>query len=197
MNPVDHVAQYRNAMARRLRLSTLVKGFTIVLAAALCFTLAFAWLLIQLDPSPAFLIYGRISLCVCLGISAAAAIAIPVARLRPMVVARAVENRFPQFSQRLVTLTENGHNTADPFLSLVAEDTLGIARGATPQQLVTRGRMLSVGVMAAGMGFLLVWLVLWSHGVVGNEAKALWTGTDQFTIELRPPYASQCFGDPL
>src|ERR1022692_4725845 len=103
MNPVDSVAQYRNAMARRLRLSALAKGFTIVLAVALCFTLAFAWLLTQLDPSPAYLTYSRVALLMCVGVSAIAAIAIPVVRLRPMVVARAVEKRFPQFSQRLVT----------------------------------------------------------------------------------------------
>jgi len=186
MNPVDGVAQYRDAMARRLRLCALIKGFAMVLALALCFTLVFAWLLTRLDPSPAYLTYGRICLFVCLGISAVAAVAIPIVRLGPMAVARRVEERFPQFSQRLLTLAEGRHDPADPFMSLVAEDTLGIALGATPQQLVSRGKMLSVGAMAAGAGCLLVWLVTWSYGVVGNEAKALWTGTDQFTIELKP-----------
>jgi hypothetical protein len=186
MNPVDSVAQYRNAMARRLRLSALIKGFAVVLAVALCFTLAVAWLLTRLDPSPVFLMYGRAALFVCLGISAVAAVAIPMVRLGPMAVARRVEKKFPQFGQRLVTLAESRCDAADPFMSLVAEDTLDIARGATPQQLVGGWRMLGVGMMAAGTGCLLVWLVMWSRGVVGNEAEALWTGTDQFTVELKP-----------
>ncbi len=186
MNPVDSVAQYRNAMARRLRLSVLIKGFAIVLGLALCFTWGFAWLLTQLDPSPAFLVFGRISLLVCLGISAVVCVVLPIMRLGPMAVASIVEKKFPQFSQRLVTLAESRHDPADPFMSLIAEDTLGIARGAAPQQLFGRGKMLSVGAMAASAGCLLVWLVMWSDGVASNEAKALWTGTDQFTIELKP-----------
>jgi len=186
MNPVDGVTEYRNAMTRRLRLSALIKGFAIVMAVALCCTVAFAWLLTRLDPSPVFLTYSRVALLVCLAISAIATIAIPVVQLTPMAVARAVEKRFPQFGQRLVTLEESRHDHADPFMSLIAEDTLGIARGATPQQLVGLGKMFSVAAMAAATCFLLVSLVMWPHGVIGNEAKALWIGSDQFTVELKP-----------
>lgn len=197
MNPVDSVTRYREAMARRLRLSFLIKGFAIVLALALCFTLAFAWLLTRLDPSPVYLTYSPVALLVYLGASAVVAIAIPVMRLTPMVVARAVEKQFPQFGQRLVTLEERHYDHADPFMSLIAEDTLGIARGATPQQLVGRGKMLSVGAMAAATCFLLLWLVMWTRGVVGQEAKALWMGTSDFTVELKPLHKTVLRGSPV
>jgi len=104
-----------------------------------------------------------------------------------MAVARRVEKKFPQFSERLVTLTESRHNhAADPFQMLLAEDTLGIARGATPEQLVDCGKILSVAAMGAGAGFLLMWLVLWSRGPVAAEARALWTDKNEFAVELKP-----------
>lgn len=154
---------------------------------SLCFTLALAWLLTQMAPSPATLLFCRVSLLSCLGISAVAVIAVPVVRLSPMVVARKVEKRFPQFSQRLVTLTESPRNRAIvPFYDLIAEDTLGIARGATPEQLVGGVKMAGVAAMGIGAGFVLLWLALWPRGAVGREAQALWTGSSDFSVELKP-----------
>lgn len=184
-------------MARRLRLNALIKGFAIVLELALGLTVAFAWMLRLLDPSPMYLTYGRVLLFVCLAISMVVAVWIPIVRFKPTVVARAVEKRFPQFGQKLMTLAESRHDPSDPFMNLIAEDTLAIARGANSQQLAGRGSMLSIAAMAVGTSFLFVWLVMWPHGVVGTEAKALWMGTNEFVVELKPIHKTVLQGSPL
>ena len=53
--------------------------------------------------------------------------------------AQEVEQRHPGFDQRLLTFTERSReNASDPFLPLLAEDALVIARDAEPEQLSTR-----------------------------------------------------------
>jgi hypothetical protein len=121
------------------------------------------------------------------GITAAATIVIPLVSLNAMAVARKVENKFPQFKQRLLTLTERAHShAADPFLPLIAENTLVIARETRPKDLVRTRTILSAASVGCAAGLLLVWLVLSSRGVIANEARALWTGTSEFAIELTP-----------
>jgi hypothetical protein len=107
-----------------------------------------------------------------------------------MQVARKVESKFPQFKQRLLTLTELPPEQAqEPFLPLVAEDTLAIALRVRPQDLVGLRTILTIASVAAAIGLLLAWLILSSPGrmpgSLANEARALWTGDREFAIDLQ------------
>ena len=64
----------------------------------------------------------------------AAALVVPVIRLNRRRAARAAESRYPQFEERLLTFTESmEQNPADPFLPLLADDTLAVAQQAEPE----------------------------------------------------------------
>ena len=59
-------------------------------------------------------------------------LAIPLSRLSRRNVVGKAENLFPQFQQRLITFAERDQNEHEPFLDLLAADTLEAARGAEP-----------------------------------------------------------------
>ncbi len=63
----------------------------------------------------------------------------PLYRLTSRRAIGAAESTFPQFEQRLTTFTER--DGRDPFIELLAEDTLEVAQTAEPEQFVTNSRL--------------------------------------------------------
>ena len=56
-------------------------------------------------------------------------------RLNRRNAARRAEAQYPQFEERLLTFTERlESNPGDPFLELLADDTLRVAQQAEPQE---------------------------------------------------------------
>src|SRR5208282_743872 len=82
---------------------------------------------------------SRFALIVILAISAAAGLAYPLRRLNRRRAVGAAESAFPQFQQRLITFTER--DGQDPFIELLAGETLEIAQSAEPRQVVTDRRL--------------------------------------------------------
>ena len=66
--------------------------------------------------------------------------------------ARAAERKYPHFEERLVTLSERMEQTPnDPFLHLLADDTLRVAADAAPEGVAGTGLIfgLSTAALAA------------------------------------------------
>ena len=83
---------------------------------------------------------------------------------------------FPQFQQRLVTFAERQENRRDPFIELLAADTLEVARNAEPEQLLPNKTLLiSAGIGVASLA-VLVWMIVAGPGYLGYGAALLWTG---------------------
>ena len=50
-----------------------------------------------------------------------------------------LKSTFPQFQERLTTFTER--DGQDPFIELLAGDTLDVAKSAEPKEMVSDGRL--------------------------------------------------------
>ena len=109
-----------------------------------------------------------------LAIAAAAGLALPLLRLTRRRAIGTAEAAFPQFQQRLTTFTErDGH---DPFIELLAGDTLGVAQSAEPKQFVTDFRLWSSLGAGVGAFVILLWIIAAGPGFLGYGASLLWTG---------------------
>ena len=113
-----------------------------------------------------------------LGIGAAIALApgrAADAHEPPRAPRRKVERKHPGFDQRLLTFTEKSRdNASDPFLPLLAEDALMMARDAEPEQVIESGRIIRFASLAAAAASVLVWLMFWGPGVFGYGTALLW-----------------------
>ena len=119
---------------------------------------------------------ARAVLLVALALGAVFGLAIPLWRWSRRWWIRRAERAFPQFEQRLLTFTERDRDGQDPFLELLAADTLRVAdtadvKAAAPDEMLIA--LLAVGVVSLGT---LVWLIRAGPGYFGYGAAALWRG---------------------
>ena len=136
MNPLTGLTDYLRRVERRLRVQAFTRGAAITAAAALVCTVlavllanAFAFS----DPSVAT---ARVLLFVALALALGAGLVIPLLRLNRRRAARETERKFPEFEERLLTFTERARtNPDDPFLPLLAADTLEVTRQAEPARV--------------------------------------------------------------
>ena len=84
------------------------------------------------------------------------------------------ETTFPQFQERLTTFTER--DGQDPFIELLAGDTLEVAKFAEPKEFVSDSRLwASLGAAVAACA-VLIWIIAAGPGYMGYGASLLWTG---------------------
>ncbi len=170
----EQVHAYIAQLEHRLRWSTLLRGVALLTGAALLATL----LLVSIANARAFsdgsVTAARFALILILAVVAAAGLAVPLRRLTRRRAVQTAEAAFPQFQQRLTTFTER--DGQDPFIELLAGDTLEVAQFAQPRELVTDLRLW--GSLAAGVGAfaVLVWMIAAGPGFLGYGASLLWTG---------------------
>jgi hypothetical protein len=124
-----------------------------------------------------------VALALALGIG----LVVPLLRLNRRNAARETERKFPEFEERLLTFTERVRtNPEDPFLPLLAADTLEVARQAEPARVAGRNRILSFISAAAGSLVVLIWLGTSGPGFLGYGTSLLWGGLPKG--ELAPYY---------
>ena len=144
MNPLDRLSEYLGAIERRLRLIALTRGIAVTAGMALALTIVAVLVINQFAFSNGSVIGARVFLFLGLAFAIAAALVIPVIRLNRRNAARRAEARYPQFEERLLTFTERiENNPSDPFLALLADDTLRVAEQAEPKN-VARARGFTV-----------------------------------------------------
>src|ERR1700722_1824023 len=174
MTAREQLHAYIAQLEQRLRWGTVLRGVAILTGGALVATLALVTIANALAFSHGSVPAARFALILILAGAAAAGLALPLRRLTRRRAIGSAEAAFPQFQQRLTTFTErDGH---DPFIELLADDTLGIAQSAEPSQMVTDLRLW--GSLAAGVGAfaILLWMIAAGPGFLGYGAFLLSPG---------------------
>ena len=168
----SYIAQLR----RRLRLHAWLRGATIFTGTALVVTVALVLVLNHLAFPDRGLLAARIVIFIALGVAACAGIALPLMRLTHARAVNKAETAAPELEQRLTTFQERESKGSDPFLELLAADTLSKLRDSTPSKLVPEKRLF----VFSGAGFacfaVLVWLIVSGPGYLGYGSSLIWTG---------------------
>ena len=187
MNPLTSLTDYLRRVERRLRILALSKGAAITAAAALVFTVLAVLLANAFAFSDPSVTTARVLLFVALALALGIGLVVPLLRLNRRNAARETERKFPEFEERLLTFTERVRtNPEDPFLPLLAADTLEVARQAEPARVAGRNRILSFISAAAGSLVVLIWLGTSGPGFLGYGTSLLWGGLPKG--ELAPYY---------
>src|SRR5438876_861313 len=183
MNPLDRLSEYLRTVEKRLRLLTWTRGAAIAAGAALVSTIVLVLIANSFAFSSGSLLASRTVLFLALALAIGAGLLIPLLRLNARRAAREAEEKFPEFEQRLLTFTEKSNGGArDPFLELLAADTLEAARQAEPARVTTQSKILGFASVAVGAVVVLIWLGMAGPGFLGYGTSLLWAG---------PPKAAQ------
>src|SRR5580658_304945 len=154
MSSREQVHAYIAQLEQRLRWSTVLRGLAILTCGALVATLVLVTIANALAFSHGSVTAARFALILILAIAAAAGLALPLRRLTRHRAVETAEAAFPQFQQRLTTFTER--DGQDPFIDLLAGDTLEVAQSAEPRQMVTDRRLwISVGTSVGACAVLI------------------------------------------
>jgi hypothetical protein len=176
MSKRHELNSYIARLQRRLRLGVWLRGAAIFTCTALIVTVALV-LLLNHFAFPAHGVAGaRLALLTALTAAAAFGIALPLVHLTRAYAVREAETAHPAFQQRLMTFHEREREDGDPFLELLAADTLSQAQNAAPSSLVPDNRLFVFS--GAGLACLgvLVWTITAGPGYLGYGASLLWTG---------------------
>jgi hypothetical protein len=176
MNTRDHLDSYIKQLQRRLRIGAVLRGTAVFASVALAATVVLVLLANHFAFASWTLTSSRVVLLLSLALAIGFGLAVPLYGMNPRRTAGKAEAVFPQFEQRLMTFAERDAAKKEPFLDLLAADTLEITRGAQPKQLVPNTTLLaSLAIGLASLG-VLVWLVLAGPGYLGHGAALIWTG---------------------
>src|SRR5712691_11218145 len=177
MNPLDRLSEYLRSIEKRLRVLAWTRGAAVAAGAALISTV----ILVLIANSYAFssnsLLASRTVLFLALALALGGGLLLPLLRLNRRRAAREAENKFPEFEQRLLTFTERASaNASDPFLELLAADTLEAARQAEPARVTTPRTIIGFASLAACAVLVLIWLGMAGPGFWGYGTSLLWAG---------------------
>ncbi len=176
MSNQEKLNLYIRQLHQRLRLGVSLRGLAILTAAALITTLGLVLLLNAFAFPVRGVIGARSLLLIVLATVAAIGIALPLRRLTRTRATEVAESAYPEFQQRLLTFDDKAEQADNPFLELLAADTLSVAKDAPPKTLLPNNKLyLLAGAGAACLG-VLIWLVTASPGYVGYGAGLLWAG---------------------
>jgi len=187
MNPLNGLTEYLERIERRLRMLAVSRGVAFAAAAALGFTVLGALVTNFFAFSPTSVLIARVVLFLALAGALGAGLVVPLLRLNRRRAAREAERVCPQFEQRLVTFAERAERP-DPFLELLAADTLSAARDAEPERIAPKKRILGFASAGAGAVAVLLWLAISGPGFLGYGTSLLWGAIPS---ELQPFYEVQ------
>jgi hypothetical protein len=184
MRPLDRLAEYLSAVERRLRLLAVTRGLAATAGAALIFTLVAVLFANHFSFSNPSVVGARVLLFFGVAFAIAAALVVPVIRLNRRRAARKAETKFPQFEERLLTLSEKmDQNASDPFLHLLAADTLSVAEQSEAKEVAKSSWVFSFSSAAVISAVVLLWLGLSGPGFLGYGTSLLWGGLPKGTMK--------------
>jgi hypothetical protein len=186
MSRQSELNSYIARLQQRLRLKAWLRGAAIFSATALLVTLALV-LILNRFAFPAHGIVGaRWGLIVSLAAVATLGLGWPLYRLTRARAVHEAEAAHPELEQRLTTFHERVREGSDPFLELLAADTLTRTESAAPSSLAPNNRLFAfAGAGLASLG-ILAWMVAAAPGFLGYGASLLWTGAKK---NVAPMYA--------
>jgi len=176
MSNQDKLNLYIRQLHQRLRLGVSLRGVAILTATALI-TTVFLVLILNAFAFPLRGLTGaRLLLLIASGLAVAFGLALPLQRLTRRRATAVAEAAHPEFQQRLLTFDDREKRGDDPFLELLAADTLAVAKDAPPANLAPNNRLYFLAGAGAACLAVLVWLVAAGPGYLGYGASLLWTG---------------------
>jgi hypothetical protein len=168
----SYIAQVR----QRLQLGAWLRGTALFAGTALGVTLVLVLVLNGLAFPAHGIAYGRLALILALAAAAAFGLAIPLAHLTRTWAVRRAEKAHPDLEQRLSTFHDRESKGDDPFLELLAADTLARMQELHPSSMVPANHLFATaGAGLASLG-VLVWMITAAPGYMGYGASLLWTG---------------------
>jgi len=183
MSAIEELRSYLGRLRGRFRLGAMLRGGAIVAAIALIATLVLAVVINRFEFSTPSVWSARAALLLALALAAVFGLAMPLWRLGRRWWTRRAEGAFPQFEQRLQTFAEQDATRSDPFLELLAADTLRVAHTADVEAAVPRAALIASAAIGLASLATLAWLIHSGPGYFGYAAAALWTGPGP-----QPPY---------
>jgi hypothetical protein len=176
MSKQSELNSYVVRIQQRLRLGAWVRGAAIFTGTALVTTVALVLLLNRFAfPAPG-VTGARLALLFALAAAAVLGVAVPLVRLTQRRAVQRAEAANPELEQRLTTFYEKQRQGGDPFLELLARDTLSFTQYAEPKVLVENQRLFALGGAGAACLVVLVWMIAAGPGYLGYGASLLWTG---------------------
>jgi hypothetical protein len=176
MNTREQLNHYLRGLESRLRLQVFSKGIAVALGVALGATVALVLITNAFAFSTTSLVVARITLFLALAFALGLALVMPLIKLNQRRAAGRAESVFPEFQERLVTYVERRDDGSDPFIDILAADTLQHAPQASPARIVTPKSLFAFATSAGAAGAVLVWLILAGPGFLGYGASMLWAG---------------------
>ena len=177
---------YIAQVQQRLRLGAWLRGAAVFAGTALIVTIALVLVLNRLAFPASGITAGRLIIFAALAAAAFFGIAFPLMYLTRERAVRRVEAANPSLEQRLATFQDRVTRGGDPFLELLAADTLVRTRETEPASLVPDNRLLALGGAGIASLGVLVWMIAAGPGYLGYGASLLWTGPKK---DAAPLYA--------
>jgi hypothetical protein len=175
MSKQNELNSFISRMLRRLRLHAWLFGVAILAGTALLTTIVLVLLLNHY----AFPVMGvksaRIALLLMLAIAATFGIVLPLTRLTAAHAVRKTEALHQQLEERLTTFFE-GQQEKNPFLELLAADTLVRTEQIDLSSLAPQRGLYALAGVGLGCLGTLLWMVAAMPGFMGYGASLLWTG---------------------
>ena len=184
MSYINQLNSYIAQLQKRLRLGAWLRGAAIFTGTALLVTLALVLVLNQLAFPTHGVMLGRVVILVALAAAAAFGIALPVKRLTQAQAVRRAESASSDLNHGLTTFQERASQKDNPFLELLAADTLAHVRDVEPAVLVPEKRLFVLGGAGLASFAVLVWMVAAGPGYLGYGASLLWTGPKKNAVPL-------------
>ena len=175
MSNHSELSSYIAKLQQRLRLGVWLRGAAIFTATALAVTVAMVLVLKQFAFPAHGVTAARLTIFVALAVAAVFGIAVPLIRATREWAVRNVEAANPALEQRLTTFQERASKNDDPFLELLAADTLARTPGAQPASLVADNRLFALGGAGLACLVVLAWMIAAGPGYLGYGASLLWT----------------------
>jgi hypothetical protein len=191
MSKQSELNSYIAGVQQRLRLGTWLRGAAIFTATALASTAAMVLLLNHFAFPAHGVTWARGAMLGALAAATAFGVVVPLIKLTRAWAVRHAEAANPELEQRLTTFYEGGRKSADslradPFLELLAADTLALTQSAEPSSLVPDDRLFALGGAGLTCLVVLVWMIVAGPGFLGYGASLLWTGPAK---NMAPLYA--------
>ncbi|HTR48149.1 MAG TPA: hypothetical protein VMM16_12260 [Verrucomicrobiae bacterium] len=176
MSMRERLNSYIAQLERRMRVGAALRGAAVLASVALGATALLVLVANAFAFSRGILVGARVVLLFSVVLAVTIGLAIPLRRINRRRAAATAESAFPRFQQRLVTFAERDSAAHEPFLELLAADTLEVARDSAPEQLVPSSTFLAwftTGVVSLGV---LIWMIVAGPGFLGYGAALLWAG---------------------
>jgi hypothetical protein len=176
MSKQSELNSYISQLLRRLRLHAWVSGSAVLTFTALATTITLV-LILNHYAFPTTAVRGaRVGLLFALSVVAVLGIVLPLIRLTSTRAVTKAEAAHPGLEQRLITFHEHQQIGADPFLELLAADTLSHAEDISPSSIAPGNRLFAIAGIGLGCLGALIWMITARPGFMGYGASLLWTG---------------------